>query len=113
MAVDELDLCLRERGLRPRGSGHLPAAALFLNGLRQEEVRVWVPSGSTPSVIPFADRDVDRVRMCPHERRLAATRRSSRPISSRPTPPNPRHAGAIQAFLSDGARGGRGSTRKV
>ncbi|MEU4063390.1 triphosphoribosyl-dephospho-CoA synthase [Streptomyces wedmorensis] len=34
LAVDDLDLRLRERGLRPRGSGHLLAAALFLDGLR-------------------------------------------------------------------------------
>lgn len=44
------DARLRERGLSPRGSGHLLAAALFLDGLRQESVPVWVSSGSTPRV---------------------------------------------------------------
>lgn len=34
LAPDDLDRRLRERGLRPRGSGHLLAAALFLDGLR-------------------------------------------------------------------------------
>ncbi|MFB7370801.1 triphosphoribosyl-dephospho-CoA synthase [Streptomyces sp. NPDC056222] len=34
LALDDFDRRLRERGLRPRGSGHLLAAALFLDGLR-------------------------------------------------------------------------------
>ncbi|MFD7323102.1 triphosphoribosyl-dephospho-CoA synthase [Streptomyces sp. NPDC059875] len=34
LALDDLDRRLRERGLRPRGSGHLLAAALFLDRLR-------------------------------------------------------------------------------
>lgn len=34
LPLDTFDLRLRERALRPRGSGHLLAAALFLDGLR-------------------------------------------------------------------------------
>ncbi|MGW6964015.1 triphosphoribosyl-dephospho-CoA synthase [Streptomyces zaomyceticus] len=34
LSLDDFDRRLRERGLRPRGSGHLLAAALFLDGRR-------------------------------------------------------------------------------